>query len=49
MNLERWFEKFFDNVKDVPGVVVSEGVEPMGISRGPIPAIRTPGCLPRTH
>jgi manganese/iron transport system substrate-binding protein len=35
MNLERWFEKFFQNVKDVPQVVVSEGVEPIGISDGP--------------
>jgi manganese/iron transport system substrate-binding protein len=34
-NLERWFEKFFQNVKDVPSVVVSDGVEPMGISEGP--------------
>ena len=34
-NLERWFEKFFDNVKEVPSVVVTEGVEPMGISEGP--------------
>jgi manganese/iron transport system substrate-binding protein len=34
-NLERWFEKFFENVKDVPSVVVSDGVEPMGISEGP--------------
>jgi manganese/iron transport system substrate-binding protein len=34
-NLERWFEKFFQNVKDVPSVVVSEGVEPMGITEGP--------------
>jgi manganese/iron transport system substrate-binding protein len=33
--LERWFEKFFQNVKDVPSVVVSEGVEPMGITEGP--------------
>ncbi|CAH1650627.1 MAG: metal ABC transporter substrate-binding protein [Chelatococcus sp.] len=35
LNLELWFEKFFQNLKDVPGVVVSEGVEPMGISEGP--------------
>lgn len=35
MNLELWFEKFFGNVKDVPGAVVSEGIEPMGISEGP--------------
>ena len=34
-NLERWFEKFFQNVKDVPSAVVTEGVTPMGISEGP--------------
>jgi manganese/iron transport system substrate-binding protein len=34
-NLERWFERFFENVKDVPSVVVSDGIEPMGISEGP--------------
>ena len=34
-NLERWFEKFFENVKEVPSVVVTEGIEPMGISEGP--------------
>ena len=34
-NLERWFEKFFQNVNDVPSMVVSDGVEPMGISEGP--------------
>ena len=35
LNLERWFEKFFGNLKDVPGVVVSQGIEPMGIGDGP--------------
>ena len=35
MNLERWFEKFFENVKDVPSAVVSDGIEPVGISDGP--------------
>jgi len=35
LNLELWFEKFFHNLKDVPSVVVSEGVEPMGITEGP--------------
>ncbi len=35
MNLELWFEKFFENVKDVPGAIVSEGIQPMGISEGP--------------
>jgi manganese/iron transport system substrate-binding protein len=34
-NLERWFERFFDNIKEVPSVVVTEGVEPMGIAEGP--------------
>jgi manganese/iron transport system substrate-binding protein len=34
LNLELWFEKFFSRLKDVPGVVVSDGVEPMGISEG---------------
>ena len=34
-NLERWFEKFFENVKNVPSVVVSEGIDPMGITEGP--------------
>lgn len=35
LNLERWFEKFFQNLRDVPGVVVSDGVEPMSIVEGP--------------
>jgi manganese/iron transport system substrate-binding protein len=35
MNLERWFERFFENVKEVPSVVVSEGIPPMGIAEGP--------------
>lgn len=34
LNLERWFEKFFANVRDVPSVVVSEGIEPMPIREG---------------
>jgi manganese/iron transport system substrate-binding protein len=35
LNLERWFERFFDNIKEVPSVTVTEGIEPMGISEGP--------------
>ncbi len=35
MGLERWFEKFLQQVKHVPAVVLSEGVEPMGIGEGP--------------
>lgn len=35
LNLEQWFERFFRNLRDVPSVVVSDGVEPMGIAEGP--------------
>jgi manganese/iron transport system substrate-binding protein len=35
MNLELWFERFFRRLKQVPGVVVSAGVEPIGIGEGP--------------
>lgn len=35
MNLERWFEKFFDNVKNVRSAVVTDGIVPMGIKDGP--------------
>jgi manganese/iron transport system substrate-binding protein len=34
-NLERWFERFFQNVKGVPSVTLTEGIEPMGIAEGP--------------
>jgi manganese/iron transport system substrate-binding protein len=35
MNLERWFEKFFENVKEVPSIVATEGIEPLPIREGP--------------
>ena len=35
LNLELWFQKFFDNLDGVAEAVVSEGVEPMGIAEGP--------------
>jgi manganese/iron transport system substrate-binding protein len=35
LGLERWFEKFFRRLSNVPSAVVSEGVEPMGIAEGP--------------
>ena len=35
LNLEQWFEKFFENVKDVPQVTLTEGIEPVGIAEGP--------------
>lgn len=34
LNLERWFERFLADVKDVPSVVVSDGVAPMPIREG---------------
>jgi manganese/iron transport system substrate-binding protein len=34
-NLERWFVKFFQNIKNVPSVVLTDGIEPMGITEGP--------------
>ncbi|MBS7816047.1 metal ABC transporter substrate-binding protein [Wohlfahrtiimonas chitiniclastica] len=32
--LENWFERFFENMKDVPSVVVSDGIEPLSITEG---------------
>lgn len=35
LNLERWFERFLNDVKDVPNIIVSEGVKPLSIYDGP--------------
>lgn len=35
LELELWFEKFFQNIKDIPSVVVSKGVVPLKIGEGP--------------
>ncbi|MEM8780139.1 MAG: metal ABC transporter substrate-binding protein [Cyanobacteria bacterium P01_G01_bin.49] len=35
MNLERWFEQFLGNVKDVPSVLLTEGIKPIPIAEGP--------------
>src|SRR5690606_10758055 len=35
LNLELWFERFFKRFKGVPGIVVSDGVQPMSIAEGP--------------
>lgn len=35
LNLELWFEQFFGNLSDVPSVIVSEGVQSIGIGEGP--------------
>ena len=34
LNLELWFEQFFSNLRDVPGVVLTDGIEPLSISSG---------------
>lgn len=35
LNLERWFKRFFEGIKDVPSAVVTEGIEPLSIYKGP--------------
>lgn len=35
LGLELWFEKFFEKIKDVPSVVLTDGIEPLGIGEGP--------------
>lgn len=35
MNLERWFERFFEQVRNVPSAVITDGIEPLGIREGP--------------
>ena len=42
LGLERWFEKFMGNVKDVPSVTLSDGIEPMGIGEGPYNGMPNP-------
>ncbi len=34
MNLELWFEQFFNNLSDVPSAILSDGVVPMSITEG---------------
>ncbi|OOF58773.1 metal ABC transporter substrate-binding protein [Rodentibacter myodis] len=43
LNLERWFERFFQNLhKDTPSVVVTEGIQPMSIFEGPYQGLPNP-------
>ena len=35
LNLERWFQRFLQDIEGVPSVVVSEGVQPLSIYEGP--------------
>jgi len=34
LNLELWFKKFFQNIKSTPSVILTKGIEPMGIREG---------------
>lgn len=34
LNLERWFSRFFENIKDVPAITVTEGITPLPIREG---------------
>ncbi|WP_267339721.1 MULTISPECIES: metal ABC transporter substrate-binding protein [unclassified Gilliamella] len=34
LNLELWFKRFFEDIKDVPSVIVTKGIEPMPIQEG---------------
>lgn len=34
MNLERWFERFIQDLENVPSIIVSEGIAPINISGG---------------
>ncbi|MEY1389255.1 metal ABC transporter substrate-binding protein [Providencia stuartii] len=34
LNLEVWFQRFFENFQNVPAVVVTEGIDPMPIREG---------------
>lgn len=35
LNLELWFERFFDSVRNIESAVVTEGIVPIGIKDGP--------------
>ena len=34
LNLELWFEQFFSNLRDIPSVVITKGIKPIGITEG---------------
>ena len=49
LNLETWFQRFFQNLRDIPSVVVSDGVEPVGISEGPYTGKPNPHAWKQHH
>ncbi|BAW95519.1 Mn transporter MntC [[Synechococcus] sp. NIES-970] len=42
MNLERWFEPFLGNLRDVPAVTLTEGITPIPIAAGPYANLPNP-------
>jgi manganese transport system substrate-binding protein len=34
LNLERWFEKFYQNLENIPSVLLTEGIKPLPIAEG---------------
>ncbi|MEO0947199.1 MAG: metal ABC transporter substrate-binding protein [Cyanobacteria bacterium J06641_5] len=42
LNLELWFEQFLGNVRDVPSVLLTEGIEPIPIAEGPYTDLPNP-------
>ncbi|MDO4641757.1 MAG: metal ABC transporter substrate-binding protein [Neisseria sp.] len=42
LNLERWFERFFQNVRNKPAVVVTQGIAPISIHEGPYRGMPNP-------
>lgn len=47
LNLERWFEQFFQNVQDKPAIIVTEGIQPIFLTENDNKEIPNPhlGCL----
>lgn len=35
MNLERWFQKFFSNLENIPSFTLTKGIKPLSIYEGP--------------
>lgn len=42
MDLERWFQRFFENIKQVPAAFVTKGITPLPIREGPYNGIPNP-------
>ncbi len=49
MNLERWFERFLQDINDVPDVIVSEGITPISIYEGAYTGKPNPHAWMSTH